>query len=80
MSYEIDQAPANKAGLVEIAGPYIAAGRKVSRSGRQRAGRPAGGRRVDRAAVRAWAREAGLAISERCRISAEVMRQYEATS
>jgi hypothetical protein len=33
---------------------------------------------VDRAAVRAWAQEAGLAVSERGRISAEVMNQYEA--
>jgi hypothetical protein len=28
--------------------------------------------------VRAWAREAGLPISERGRISANVIRQYEA--
>jgi hypothetical protein len=37
-----------------------------------------GGPRVDRAAVRAWAQEAGLAVSERGRISAQVMNQYEA--
>jgi len=40
-------------------------------------GRRAAGR-VDRAAVRAWARDAGLAVSERGRISAEVMRLYDA--
>jgi hypothetical protein len=60
VSYEIDLAPANKSRLTETVSAYIAAGRKVSR---RRAGRPAGGRRVDRAAVRAWARDAGLVIS-----------------
>jgi len=33
---------------------------------------------ADRAAIRAWAREAGLNVSARGRISAEIMSQYEA--
>jgi hypothetical protein len=78
VTYEIDLAAANKTRLAEIVAPYIAAGRKASRGSRRRAGRSAGSGRVDRAAVRAWAREGGLAISERGRISAEVMSQYEA--
>jgi hypothetical protein len=45
------------------------------RSGQARQGRP----RVDLAAVRAWARQSGFEISERGRISAEVIGQYEAT-
>jgi Lsr2 len=57
--------------------PYISAGRRPSRDSRRRASRTASSS-VDRAAVRAWAREAGLNISERGRISAEVIRQYEA--
>jgi len=77
VSYEIDLGKANRAKLGTAFAPYIQAGRRVSRSGRRRAvGRPAA-ERVDRAAVRAWAREAGLAVSERGRISAEVMHQYE---
>jgi len=78
VSYEIDLAQPNRARLGDALAPFIAAGRRVSRGGRWRgAGRPAPPR-VDRAAVRAWAREAGLAVSERGRISAEVMRQYQA--
>jgi len=78
VSYEIDLAAANKTRLAAAVAPYMAAGRKVSRGRRGRAPRPAGGGRVDRAAVRAWAREAGLAVSERGRISTEVMSLYEA--
>ncbi len=73
VSYEIDLAGSNRARLAEAFAPFIAAGRRVSRSTRRRP--PAG---ADRAAVRAWARQAGLEISERGRISAEVIRQYEA--
>src|SRR6266700_2043847 len=78
VSYEIDLAPANKTRLADSVAPYIAAGRKVSRGRRGRAPQLAEGGRVDRSAVRAWAREAGLAVSERGRISTEVMIQYEA--
>jgi len=50
------------------------------RVGECRSARPAGpvAARVDRAAVRARAREAGLAVSARGRISAEIMSRYEA--
>jgi len=78
VSYEIDLSAANRAKLSDALAPFIAAGRRASRAGRRRgAGRPSG-ERVDRAAVRTWAREAGLAVSERGRISADVMRRYDA--
>ena len=77
VSYEIDLAPANKTRLADAIAPYVAAGRKISRGARRPAGQPTA-RRVDHAAVRAWAREAGLAISDRGQISAEAMRQYDA--
>ena len=78
VTYEIDLSDANRAKLSSAFAPFIAAGRRSSRGGRRRsAGRP-GAERADRAAVRAWARQAGLAVSERGRISGEVMRQYEA--
>jgi hypothetical protein len=53
------------------------AGRRVPGSNRGSAGRT-GGARADRTAVRAWAQASGLTVSERGRISAYVMRQYEA--
>jgi hypothetical protein len=71
VSHEIDLAQPNRTRLAETVAPFIAAGRGVGRSGRRSTGRPAAGR-ADRAAVRAWARQAGLAVSERGRISAEV--------
>jgi len=58
VSYEIDLAAANKTRLAAAVAPYIAAGRKVSRGRLGRARQPGAGGRVDRAAVRAWAREA----------------------
>jgi len=78
VSYEIDLAAANKTRLAAAVAPYIAAGRKAGRGRRGRARQLAAGGRVDRAAVRAWAREADLTVSEHGRISTEVMSQYEA--
>lgn len=78
VSYEIDLAQPNMARLAEAFAPFIAAGRRVSLR-RPAAGRGAkSARSTDRAAVRAWARQAGMTVSERGRISAEVIRQYEA--
>jgi len=78
VSYEIDLAQPNRARLAGALAPFIAAGRRVSRGSRRRGAGTAAGPRVDRAAVRAWAQEAGLAVPERGRISAEVMNQYDA--
>jgi nucleoid-associated protein Lsr2 len=78
VTYEIDLSEANRAKLSTAFAPFVAAGRRSTRGGRRRGVGRSGAERVDRAAVRAWARETGLAVSERGRISAEVMRQYEA--
>ncbi len=78
VSYEIDLGQPNRARLASALAPFIAAGRRVSRGGRRRSTGQPGGSRVDRAAVRAWARKAGLVVSERGRISAEVMSRYDA--
>jgi hypothetical protein len=81
VSYEIDLADANRTKLESSLAPFVAAGRRIRNSGggvgRRGAARPASPS-VDRAAVRAWARDAGLNVSERGRISAEVMSAYEA--
>ena len=74
--YEIDLAEPKRTRLSDSLAPFIVVSRRVSRA-RRPAGRSAA-QRVDRAAVRAWARKAGLAVSERGRISADIMRQYEA--
>jgi hypothetical protein len=76
-SYEVDLGEKNIAKLQKSLQPFMDAGRRTARS---RAAKPArgSGPRVDRAAVRAWAAGQGLKVSERGRISAEVMSKYEA--
>jgi hypothetical protein len=80
VSYEIDLASKNRAKLEKALAPFIEAGRKVPRSGGRRRGPAhANGSSADRgAAVRAWAKASGLKVSERGRVSADIMRQYEA--
>ena len=79
VNYEIDLAAQNRTRLEHAFSPFIAAGRQVRAPGR---GRPNGSRPVttaaDRAGVRQWARTKGLQVSERGRISTEILRQYEA--
>ena len=77
VTYEIDLGAGNRARLDRDFAPYIEAGRRISRSRNRSQGRPAGPR-IDRAAVRAWAKENGIHVSERGRISADLMSQYEA--
>jgi Lsr2 len=82
VSYEIDTCEAHGLELREAFAPYVAAGRRAGRgstgsSGRRRRGhRPSGG--IDPAAVRAWARSNHVKVSERGRISAEVLEAYGA--
>jgi len=76
-NYEIDLGEKNHAKLEKSLQPFMDAGRKpaVRRPGKSA---PVAAPRVDRAAVRAWAAAQGLRVSERGRISAEVMSKYEA--
>ena len=76
-SYEIDLGKKNLAKLQKSLQPFMDAGRKSAQRKTAKAPRAAGSR-VDRAAVRAWAAEQGLKVSERGRISAEVMSKYDA--
>lgn len=76
-SYEIDLSPKNLAKLEESLRPFIDAGRRTAQPRPARAAHGTGPR-IDRAAVREWATEQGLQVSERGRISAEVMSKYEA--
>lgn len=88
VAYEIDLNAANAARLRDELAPWVGHARRVG--GRSGGGRSGGGRRsgsrgrpssssgVDTAAVRDWARENGYKVSERGRISAEVMEAYRA--
>lgn len=77
LTYEVDLGKKNRTAFEKVLAPYVAAGRKAPRGGRRRVVSRPDESRVDRSAVRTWAKSAGLKVSERGRISAEVMRQYE---
>jgi hypothetical protein len=80
-AYEIDVCAQHAAKLRESFAPYVAAGRRAGRgagssSRRRRTQRSNGG--VDPAAVRAWARSHNIKVSERGRISADLLDRYAA--
>ena len=73
--YEIDLSEANAKKLLGTLDPWIKAARKTGgRRGRRRSGTSAN---VDVKAVREWARQQGLHVSERGRVSVEVRRAYD---
>lgn len=79
VSYEIDLTTKNAARLRDAFAPWVGSARKVSGPrGRRTAGRARSGRSGDSAAIRAWAKGEGIAVSERGRISADLLAKYEA--
>jgi hypothetical protein len=84
-SFEIDLSKKSRSALEKALKPYIDAGRPVGSrttrgggSGGSSRGRGRRSSSVDLAAVRAWAAENGIAVSDRGRISASVLEQYQA--
>jgi hypothetical protein len=76
--YTIDLSNKNFKALEKLLRPYIAAGTKAPRRTRTTTSRPGKGARSDLAAVRAWAKGNGFQVSDRGRVSAEVLGAYEA--
>ena len=74
-SYEIDLSSKNARALRGTFGGYVEHARKAPGGSRQTRGPR---KRTDTSAVREWARAHGKEISERGRIPASVMREYEA--
>ena len=75
--YEIDLNAKNAAAFGKQLAPYLEHGRKAGRAQPRRPGRPGRQRSGD---IRAWAKERGLAVSERGRIPASVAEQYQAAA
>jgi hypothetical protein len=75
--YEIDLSKKNRAKLEKSLQPFVDAARRTAS---RRTARTARGdrSRTDNAAVRAWATAQGFKVSERGRISADVVTKYEA--
>ncbi|RBQ21859.1 Lsr2 family protein [Spongiactinospora rosea] len=80
--YEIDLSEKNEEKLRKALAPFLTAARPVRRErpGRVRRGgiRPARMSREQSADIRRWAKQHGLAVSERGRIPSSVVEQYEA--
>src|SRR5579859_5880087 len=73
--YEIDLSAKTARACRKKLAPFIEHARKPSRGPVRRAARTSAGRQRS-GAVRAWARDHGLAVSDRGRIPASVMEQY----
>jgi hypothetical protein len=79
VSYEIDLSAANAESLRDSISEWIGHARRVSgRASRGRGtGRTRAAAKADLGDVRAWARDNGYQVSDRGRVSAEVMSAYE---
>ncbi len=83
-SYEIDLNDEHSAEMREAFAPFVAAARKVGSPAARRAGKASGkaspstgaGDGPDPSAVRAWAKEHDIAVSERGRIKGTVVAQF----
>lgn len=76
-TYEIDLSASNAAALRNSVARFVAHGRKVARpvASSSRRSRKGGDRPAQ---IRAWAREQGIEVNERGRVSAEVTARYDA--
>jgi len=78
-SYEIDLSSANVARLRDALGPFISAARRTSgrrsSGGAAAAARPSTDREQNQA-IREWAQQQGMKISERGRIPSNVLEAY----
>lgn len=78
--YTIDLAKKNRAALEKALKPFVDAGTKVSTrraSGRRATPTAAKNGRNDLSAVRQWAKSQGLTVSDRGRVPASVLEQYD---
>jgi len=75
--YEIDLNAKNAAAFGKQLAPYLEHARRAGRAPARRPGRTVAGRQGSDV-IRAWAKEHGLAVSERGRIPASVVEQYTA--
>ena len=77
--YEIDLSKKNAAAFRKQLAPYLEHARKAGRAPSRRPARSAASRQRS-GDIRAWAKERGLAVSERGRIPASVAEQYHAAA
>lgn len=77
VNYEIDLSAENAEALREALAPWVGHARRVSGRSRARAAAKPARKSTDLGEVRAWARASGYTVSDRGRVSAEVLEAYE---
>jgi hypothetical protein len=77
--YEIDLSTKNAKAFRRQLAPFIERARRVGRGPRRRPGRTASSRERS-ADIRAWAKDQGITVSDRGRISASVGKEYDAAT
>ena len=77
--YEIDLSKKNATAFRRQLAPFTGHARKAGRAQRRRPGRTASSRERS-GGIRAWAKDQGIAVSDRGRIPASVVEQYQAAS
>lgn len=78
VDYSIDLNKKNRAALEKTLKPYIDAATKVPRRSSSRNRAVGKATRRDLGAIRAWAQQQGIQVSDRGRVSQSVIDQYEA--
>ncbi|MFD0136756.1 Lsr2 family protein [Streptomyces sp. NPDC127159] len=79
-TYEIDLTTSNADKLRGLLDPYVKGGRRTggrASGGRGKARAAASGGSQDTAQIRAWAKENGLEVNDRGRVSASIREAYE---
>ncbi|HEX8001899.1 MAG TPA: Lsr2 family protein [Mycobacteriales bacterium] len=82
-SYEIDLCDKHAKQLRDSVATYVGAARRATGGGgrgRGRGGSRSGGDRQRTQEIRAWARKKGIKVSERGRLSSDIVAQYEAAN
>lgn len=77
-SYEIDLTKDNAVALRKSLKRYVVAGREVGRA--RGVAAPKRRNREDTGAIRAWARQNGLQVSERGRVPSAILQAYDAAN
>lgn len=77
--YEIDLSKKNAAAFRKELAPFIEHARRAGRGSSRRPARTASSRQRS-GDIRAWAKQQGITVSERGRIPASVVQQYEAAT
>jgi hypothetical protein len=77
--YEIDLSTKNATAFRRHLAPFIEHARRAGRGQRRRPGRATSSREHS-GNIRAWAKEQGIAVSDRGRIPASVAEQYDAAT